>query len=393
MKKLALLPIMVTLSAASFAADPYLANIVGSNTESITAQDAEARLLFQHDARLSQGQSSTATLDAKAGQTYTVFANCDVDCSNINLSITQGRNVLFSERGSADDPRFSWKSEQNGRVGITTEMVSCNDARCRTTLQVFSGGQVSNSNTLAEALQSNRNRMQLANPAVRELPLINGTLPEGESATANIELAAGNYYAFFAVCDKDCGDIDLALLHDGKSIVANTESDNQPSLQWKAEQSGSYQLKASVEDCDSDKCAYTIQAFESDKDIDTSLADAHRTNTEIVNGNDPDARELLLRQSRLALGQRLTERVQLTAGKAYTFYGDCDSNCTDIDLIVSRNGRTVKQDTDNDSVPLFSWRATRTGTYTVTLPMKECSAATCSASIHIFEGSKLVYPR
>ena len=38
-----------------------------------------------------------------------------------------------------------------------------------------------------------------------------------------------------------------------------------------------------------------------------------------------------------------------------------------------------------------AYRPARSGRYSVTLPMKACSTDTCAASIHIFEGTKMVY--
>ena len=195
----------------------------------------------------------------------------------------------------------------------------------------------------------------------------------------------------FGRCDQACGDLDLTVSVNGKTIAADTNSDDEPLLTFRAEQGGRHQIKASMEDCDNDTCAYSVQVFESSTDTDPSLQHAQWRNMEIVKNKDPAARVFLLRQQRLAAGQSHTEQLNLTAGKVYTFYGDCDDNCTDIDLIVRHNGRVVKQDVMGDSVPLFSYRAPRSGRYSVTLPMKTCSTATCAASIHIFEGTKMVY--
>lgn len=207
----------------------------------------------------------------------------------------------------------------------------------------------------------------------------------------DVELTAGKYYNVFGRCDQACEDFDLTLRANGKTIASDTDGDGEPLLNFKAEQGGRHQLNISMEDCDNDTCAYSVQVFESSTDTDPSLLRAQRSNVEIVESHDPAARVFLLRQQRLAAGQSHTEQVNLTAGKAYTFYGDCDDNCSDIDLTVRLNGRVVKQDVLGDSVPLFSYRPARSGRYSVTLPMKACSTATCAASIHIFEGTKMVY--
>ena len=394
MKKLALLPILAALSVPAFAAERYLANQASTHTETIKNEDPAAQQLFQRSIRLEEGQSNSTTLDVKAGQVYTVFADCSVNCSNIKFSVTQGRTVLFRQN-HGDGSRFTWQADRDGRVELNTTMDDCSRNRCRSALQVFSGGKVSNGDNQGASLESVQKRIreeqQAIDKNVRELPLISGQLADSQSRSVDIELTAGKYYNVFSRCDQACEDFDLTLSANGKTIASDTDSDDEPQLTFRAEQGGRHQLNISMEDCDNDTCAYSVQVFESSTDTDPSLQHAQRRNVEIVKDKDPAARVFLLRQQRLAAGQSHTEQLNLTAGKVYTFYGDCDDNCSDIDLIVRHNGRVVKQDVLGDSVPLFSYRPARSGRYSVTLPMKACSTDTCAASIHIFEGTKMVY--
>jgi len=394
MKKLALLPILAALSLPAFAADSYLTGQASSHTETIKNEDPAAQQLFQRSIRLEEGQSNSTTLDVKAGQVYTVFADCSVNCSNIKFSVTQGRTVLFRQN-HGDGSRFTWQADRDGRVELNTTMDDCSRNRCRSALQVFSGGKVSNGDNQGASLESVQKRIreeqQAIDKNVRELPLISGQLADSQSRSVDIELTAGKYYNVFSRCDQACEDFDLTLSANGKTIASDTDSDDEPQLTFRAEQGGRHQLNISMEDCDNDTCAYSVQVFESSTDTDPSLQHAQWRNVEIVKDKDPAARVFLLRQQRLAAGQSHTEQLNLTAGKVYTFYGDCDDNCSDIDLIVRHNGRVVKQDVLGDSVPLFSYRPARSGRYSVTLPMKACSTDTCAASIHIFEGTKMVY--
>ena len=394
MKKLALLPILAALSLPAFAADSYLTGQASNHAETIKNEDPAAQQLFQRSIRLEEGQSNSTTLDVKAGQVYTVFADCSVNCSNIKFSVTQGRTTLF-RKNRGDGSRFTWQAERDGRVELNTEMKDCSRSRCRSMLQVFSGGKVGNSDntgpSLAALQKIIREEQQGIDKNVRELPLISGQLADSQSRSVDVELTAGKYYNVFGRCDQACEDFDLTLSANGKTIASDTDGDGEPLLNFRAEQGGRHQLNISMEDCDNDSCAYSVQVFESSTDTDPSLLRAQRSNVEIVESHDPAARVLLLRQQRLAAGQSHTEQVNLTAGKAYTFYGDCDDNCSDIDLTVRLNGRVVKQDVLGDSVPLFSYRPARSGRYSVTLPMKACSTDTCAASIHIFEGTKMVY--
>lgn len=121
------------------------------------------------------------------------------------------------------------------------------------------------------------------------------------------------------------------------------------------------------------------------------LQEAHDVNREVVASVDPGAKELFLRRTNLATGQAFTLPVTMRAGKVYTFYGDCDRACSDIDLALSYNGRELRADRLADDQPLFSWRATRSGTHTLELGMETCSRSRCAATVHAFEGSVMVY--
>lgn len=122
-----------------------------------------------------------------------------------------------------------------------------------------------------------------------------------------------------------------------------------------------------------------------------ALREAHDVNREVVAAADPGAKELFLRRTTLAAGQVFTLPVTLRAGKVYTFYGDCDQACSDIDLSLSHNGRELDADRLEDGQPLFSWRANRSGTHTLKLSMETCARPRCAATVHAFEGSVMVY--
>ncbi|MDO4693569.1 MAG: hypothetical protein Q4A62_02945 [Eikenella sp.] len=397
MKKLALVSVLAVLSAPVWAADSYLSSAQEVNRNTVKEADAQAREIRLHNLNLKAGETGRTTLNLEAGKTYTVFGDCDTDCSNIDMTVSLNGTEVKSERGSSDAPVFSWVADKSGAYQVEVLMKDCSDARCRAHVQAFegtkvvSGGGSRGGDWLQEAQKINRDKILEADSTAVERPIATRSLAEDEKHSETVQLTAGKYYAFFADCDTDCSDIDLTLTRGSETIRSLTDPGDAPEFVWRATQSGDYKLTVSMEDCDADKCSYSTQIFESDKDLDTSLVNAHKQNREVVQQKDSGARELLLRETRLRQGQTLTVPLNLRAGKVYTFYGDCDNACSDIDLTLSRNGRAVKSDVLPDSVPLFSWRANRSGAYTVTIPMKTCSAEDCAVSAHIFEGSKMVY--
>ncbi|OAM26058.1 MULTISPECIES: hypothetical protein [Eikenella] len=136
-----------------------------------------------------------------------------------------------------------------------------------------------------------------------------------------------------------------------------------------------------------------IAAIAAPAALANDLQNEHNTNREIVSNVDPRARELLLRPARIHQGRTYTLPVSLRAGKFYTFFGDCDNNCNNIDMnLIAANGARVAGDNLPDNAPLFTFHATRSGNYRVVLSMKNCDDRNgCKASIHAFEGTRRVY--
>lgn len=70
--------------------------------------------------------------------------------------------------------------------------------------------------------------------------------------------------------------------------------------------------------------------------------------------------------------------VTLAAGTEYIFYGMCDEDCDDLDLIVlDPNGREVDADREEDDIPMVMMRATASGAHTLRVSMASCTAEPC----------------
>ena len=135
-------------------------------------------------------------------------------------------------------------------------------------------------------------------------------------------------------------------------------------------------------------CAYSIQAFENGP----WLPEAQKINRDIVRRKDPQARQVHLFNGRAAKEQNRSHQVQLTAGKYYSFFADCDYSCSDIDMTLkAADGRVIKEDNDDDDSPIFGWRANRTGSYTLTVTMPKCDTEQCEYSSQVFMGTKPVF--
>ena len=122
---------------------------------------------------------------------------------------------------------------------------------------------------------------------------------------------------------------------------------------------------------------------------------AQRLYKQIMQEQDPSARQTNLFQGSAKVGETKTHQVQLTAGKYYTFFAACDSDCDNIDLTLkSADGSEVESDTEDDDAPMFSVRPTRTGRYTLSVTIPGCKTASgCKYNSQVFVGNRDIFAR
>ncbi len=75
----------------------------------------------------------------------------------------------------------------------------------------------------------------------------------------------------------------------------------------------------------------------------------------------------------------------LQAGTTYQIIGGCDSDCSDLDLDILNGTTSVGSDVLDDDVPIVTFVAARTATYTVKVIMAACSSQPCYFGFGIFQ--------
>lgn len=243
---------------------------------------------------------------------------------------------------------------------------------------------------LPQAQEINRNIVRERDANARQIELFKGNLRQGRTQSHTIRLEAGKQYSFFADCERQCSNIDLTLTDsNGKTIKQDTDADDNPVFSWNTTQSGDYKLTVSMPACQASAgCDYSAQAFEQSP----WLPRAQQMNRDIVQRKDSQARQAHIFSGRLAKEQSENHSIQLTAGKYYSFFADCNYDCSDIDLALKGpDGRVIKEDTDDDDSPMLGWRANRSGRYTLTVTVPKCDADQCEYSSQVFVGNKAVF--
>lgn len=90
------------------------------------------------------------------------------------------------------------------------------------------------------------------------------SLSNGGSERLEITLEGGHSYKIAAVCDGDCGDLDLCLFDEaGDQVACDTSEDSVPLLSIEANANSGATLEVKMYDCKVNPCRYGVAIFSS----------------------------------------------------------------------------------------------------------------------------------
>lgn len=86
-----------------------------------------------------------------------------------------------------------------------------------------------------------------------------------------------------------------------------------------------------------------------------------------------------------ALNEGASDEVelQLTAG-SYLIVGVCDTDCSDVDLLLSQNGTEVDSDFEADDTPVLAVQVPEGGTFTLRVDMAACTSGPCRYGVGVY---------
>ena len=106
--------------------------------EGLAAQSGFDSTHSRYNGQLNEGQEKTVTLNLDAGTSYFIVAQCDGDCSDIDLWLYDENGNLIDEDVLVDDtPIVEVTPIRNARFTIRTRMITCEVEPCYYGIGVF----------------------------------------------------------------------------------------------------------------------------------------------------------------------------------------------------------------------------------------------------------------
>ena len=124
-------------------------------------------------------------------------------------------------------------------------------------------------NWLGKAQAINAQQIGKRDSAARQVFKREGSAAQDKTVSHTVNLRAGKFYGFMADCDYECNEAKLELVKGGEVLGEMFEADNSsPMFGFRAEKSGAYTLKYTITECEKNRCAYSAQVFEGNKEYD-----------------------------------------------------------------------------------------------------------------------------
>ncbi|AKG22345.1 hypothetical protein [Calothrix sp. 336/3] len=92
-------------------------------------------------------------------------------------------------------------------------------------------------------------------------PVIN-SMNHGYSSYVTVTLRAGVSYGIVGVCDRDCRDLDIALINDrGYAIASDMGNDDIPFIPITPSRTATYRIRVDMSRCHNQPCYYGVGIF------------------------------------------------------------------------------------------------------------------------------------
>lgn len=80
--------------------------------------------------RMGEGKSDSWTLNFEKGTSYKIVGACDKDCSDLDIEVMDGSDVLTRDILTDDAPIVNFTPKASGQLRIKVTMAKCSDEPC-----------------------------------------------------------------------------------------------------------------------------------------------------------------------------------------------------------------------------------------------------------------------
>jgi hypothetical protein len=80
--------------------------------------------------RMGEGKSDSWTLNFEKGTNYRIVGVCDKDCSDLDIEVLDGTDVLTKDVLEDDAPIVTFSPKTSGQLRVKVSMAKCSDEPC-----------------------------------------------------------------------------------------------------------------------------------------------------------------------------------------------------------------------------------------------------------------------
>jgi hypothetical protein len=218
-----------------------------------------------HTGSLGAGETLKITASLLEGSDYMVVGYCDRECSNLDLSLFGPDSILAqADRLPDSEPVLTFTPETSGRFHIQVDMVGCSRGHCDLAVGVLGSSEEPG----VIPGEDMAGRLTLLGAEVTSMGFtevgeeLRGALITDQTQIRSLSLLEEVNYRVIGVCDKDCYDLDLALLDpSGKQVTGDFLEDDLPVLAFSPDTTAEFQLEVIMVACAVEPCAYRVATY------------------------------------------------------------------------------------------------------------------------------------
>ncbi|ULJ60430.1 hypothetical protein [Wielerella bovis] len=408
------LALSAVCSSNAFADTLDSARSVNQGLSSLPKNQSE---VFYQRSSLAKGKTADHKIHLEAGKYYTVYGDCDDNCTDLNTDLLLNGAVVDKDHLQDSAPIINVSPERSADYVVRASMVECSSDKCDYHINVINRGEApqtsynsdENENVSpTEFLNHERERNLVSTGNTKnsagEVLYKRSSMATGAHQTFHVNLKAGQPYKFYADCaPNNCSDINLKLSHGGKTLEEDTLDDHFPLFSHTPEKSGRYTLRVDMKQCQTNKCEFHVHAlvnnhhYEENDDSDEVRAEnltpeqyldyERKRNLEMVGQGDNQDAEIFYQRDKLATGKSADFSVNLKAKQNYRIFADCSpKSCGDINMELLHDGKVLDKDTDTDVYPMLFVEPEQEGKYTVRVNMAQCKEeSACEFQVQIID--------